>query len=119
MPTEYRRIVFPNRELRQALLAYETDAGHAVPPGEIVALAVLDSPAAVVRITLLDAAQNITYSADFTTAHVAEALIRYCLDTRVPLPRDSRKSLRLMGDNLALDIVMRERNLLDLDGARE
>ena len=114
MPTEYRRVVFPNQELRQALAAYETEEEHAVPPGEIVAVAIPDSPAGMVRITLLDTTENATYSADFAATHIAAALIRNCIDNRVPIPKNSRKSLRLMGDNLALDIVIRERNLLDI-----
>jgi hypothetical protein len=114
MPTEYRRVVFPNHELRQALAVYHGDDEQPIPPGEIVAVAILDSPANTVRITLLDTAQSATFTADFSASHIAAALIRYCIDNRVPIPKDSRKSLRLMGDNLALDIVVRERKLVDI-----
>ena len=115
MPTELRRVVFPNQELRQALREYESHGKEAVPDGEIVAVSILEKPAETVRVTVLDTAQNATFTADFTASYIAAALIRFCIEHKVPIPRNSRKSLRLMGDNLALDIVVRERKLVDID----
>lgn len=114
MPTEYRRVVFPNHELRQALLDYHADGEQDMPPGDIVAVAILDSPANTVRVTLLDTAANATYTADFSASHIAAALIHFCSRNQVPIPRHSRKSLRLMGDNMSLDIVVRDRKLVDI-----
>jgi hypothetical protein len=115
MPTEFRRVVFPNQELRQALSEYEAQGNEPVPAGEVVAVAILDKPAEMVRITLLDTTQNATFTADFPASYIAAALIHFCIEHKVPIPRNSRKSLRLMGDNLALDIVVRERKLVDID----
>lgn len=114
MPTEYRRVVFPNQELREALIGYQGDGGQDMPPGDIVAVTLLDSPANTVRITLVSTSEGASYTADYNAAHIAAALIRYCIEHKVPIPKHSRKSLRLMGDNLALDIVIRERNLMDI-----
>lgn len=115
MPTEFRRVVFPNHELRQALAEYESQDADGIPPGDVVAVALLETPADTVRITLLNTAENATFTADFSASHIAAALIRFCITHAVPIPRHSRKSLRLMGDNLALDIVVRERNLGDIE----
>lgn len=108
MPTEYRRVVFSNQELIQALVAYQSEDDQPVPAGDIVSVAILESPASTVRITLLDTARNATFTADFAASHIAAALIRYCIEHRVPIPRNSRKSLRMLADNIALDIVFRE-----------
>lgn len=115
MPTEFRRVVFPNQELRQALSEYGAPGSEPVPAGDIVAVSIIEAPAETVRITLLDTAQNATFTADFSAAHIAAALIRFCITHKVPIPKRSRKSLRLMGDNLALDIVVRERKLFDIE----
>ena len=68
MPTEFRRVVFPNQELRQALREYESHGKEAVPDGEIVAVSILEKPAETVRVTVLDTAQNATFTADFTAS---------------------------------------------------
>ena len=114
MPTEFRRVVFPNQELRQALSEYDAPEGEPMPAGDIVAVSIVEKPAETVQITLLDTTQNVTFTADFTASHIAAALIRYCITHKVPIPKHSRKSLRLMGDNLALDIVVREQNLAEI-----
>ncbi len=114
MPTEYRRIVFPNQELHAALSEYQGAEIQDMPPGDIVAVALLDSPANTVRMTLVSTSEGTSYTADFNAAHIAAALIKFCIDRKVPIPKHSRKSLRLMGDNLALDIVIREKHLLDI-----
>lgn len=116
MPTEFRRVVFPNHELLQALAEYETPEAKSMPPGDIIAVAILETPVDTVEVTLLDTTQNATFRAQFTASHIAAALIGYCIAHGVPVPRNSRKSLRLMGDNLALDIVVREQKLVDIDG---
>lgn len=117
MPTEYRRVVFPNRELRQALVQYGDPNGAQFPPGEIISVTLPEGVGDTVQVTVLDTARNITFTADFPVARIAAALINFCIQNKVPIPKKGRKSLRLMGDNLALDIVMRERNLLDIDPA--
>lgn len=108
MPTEYRRVVFTNQELMQALMAYQSEADQPVPAGDIIAVNILESPASTVRITLLDTIEGATFTADFAASHIAAALIRFCIEHKVPIPKNSRKSLRLMADNIALDIVLRE-----------
>ena len=114
MPTEFRRVVFPNQELRQALSEYDAPEREPMPAGDIVAVAILEKPAGTVQVTLLDTTQNVTFTANFTASHIAAALIRYCITHKVPIPKHSRKSLRLMGDNRALDIVVREGNLAEI-----
>lgn len=114
MPTEYRRVVFPNRELREALAASDP-GGEPFPPGEIISVAMPEDGEGTVRVTVLDTACNATFTSDLAVSRVAAALIRFCIDNKVPIPKKGRKSLRLMGDNLALDIIIRERNLLELD----
>ncbi|MEX2009836.1 MAG: hypothetical protein WEC41_06540 [Dongiaceae bacterium] len=113
MPTEYRRLVFPNRELRQALAAHGGDQVE-LPAGDIIAIAIVEDGQQIVRATFLDAANNSTFTADFIAEYIAAALIRHCIEHRVPMPKKSRKSLRLMGDNLSLDIVIRETKLVDI-----
>lgn len=115
MPTEYRRMVFPNRELRQALTQYGGEGRDPFPPGDIISVSLPKGGGDTVQVTVLDTARNVTFTADFPVAQIAAALIRYCIENKVPIPKKSRKSLRLMGDNLALDIVIRERNLVDID----
>lgn len=114
MPTEYRRVVFPNQELRQALVNYAGESGEAFPDGEIISVAIPEDSGDTIQVTVLDTARGATFSKNFRTAHVAAALIKFCIDNKVPIPKNSRKSLRLMGDNLALDIIIRERNLMEI-----
>jgi hypothetical protein len=102
MPTELRRIVFTNRELRQALdsnLAH----GAAKPPSDS-----LDSVKFVDdkenEIVVTTSVGGGTVETVLGTALVAAALIKFCMATGVRLPRAAKKSISLSGDNLALDL---------------
>ncbi|MBB4265921.1 hypothetical protein [Roseospira visakhapatnamensis] len=40
--------------------------------------------------------------------HLAAVLIKYCIDRRIPLPRQSSKSVRKVSAGIALDMVFRD-----------
>ena len=40
-------------------------------------------------------------------AFIGAALVRYCIDLKIPLPRTAGKSLQVIGDRLALNLTIK------------
>src|SRR3954467_8090639 len=99
MPSELRRIVFSNDELRQALDAYYLGIGKSLPVGYVRSARFAADPAQIV-ITIYDRREDQTHEAALNAAQVAAALIKFCFAHRIPIPKHAQKSLALSGDNV-------------------
>ncbi len=101
MPSEFRRIVFGNAELRLAIDSYDKSS---LPPGQLQSVKFRDGARDQLVLGLrADGSDDVT-PVVLSTAIVAVSLIRYCISTRVPLPRDAQKALTMSGDNIALEL---------------
>jgi hypothetical protein len=100
MPNEYRRLVFSNEELRQAL---DTHLGSAamLPGGRLENLRFgkESDDELIATFEGSDHAMETVLSISLVTA----ALIKQCLINGIPLPRRARKWITLSGDSVALD----------------
>ena len=103
MPTEIRRIVFSSDELRQALDAHLMSVGVTLPVGYIQA-AQFDAAAAELWLSVYDGQRDETHEAIVSGAQAAASLIKFCFAKRIPLPKDARKTIAIVGDNVALEV---------------
>jgi hypothetical protein len=103
MPTELRRIVFSNDELREALDAYLLSRQESMPVGYIKS-AKFGRDGGDLALSLYDRSADKTHEVVLSASHIAAALIRYCFSHHVPLPRHAAKSISVCGDNVALDV---------------
>jgi hypothetical protein len=102
---EYRLIFFRESELVRAIGAFARLRKKPLPVGQITRL-VLDAD----EITLslhLEKDNGGTISRKFSSNEVAAALIAYCKDARIPLPRNASKELRVISNRPAF--LIRER----------
>ncbi len=117
MPTELRRLLFTRDELAEALADYARATGRAWPAGKIRSVRP-DAPfdgSLVLR--LRDGAAGGSHrTVKLEPEWVAAALIRFCAERGVVLPRRAQKSLELVGDAVSLNIVMQARTLLKIVG---
>jgi hypothetical protein len=104
MPTELRRIVFTNEELRQALNAQRIDGRPAVPFGQVQAARFMEKTQGDVLVKIYDNTGDKHHEVILGNTFVAAALMAYCITIGVPLPRSAKKSIAISGDNIALDL---------------
>jgi hypothetical protein len=106
MPTEFRRIVFTNAELRQALDASRDPVRVPVPEGQLQSVKFVDETREnlIVSIHVMDCEADRVERRSLPASFVAAALIKHCMAIRVPLPRGAQKSLVISGDNIALEL---------------
>jgi hypothetical protein len=104
MPSELRRIVFSNDELRSALEDYLKGQKTPLPLGVITSVQLSDAPQGTVFLYLAGREDNDRASLALSPEKIAAALLRFCKRQRIPVPRRANKSLIVTGDNVALDI---------------
>jgi hypothetical protein len=104
MPTELRTIVFSQQEVLEALVALDRVSKQGWPAGQIMGLHLESEPALSVHLDLM-ATDGLRKRVAIAIPNVAAALIGYCKSKRIPLARHARKSLQVVGDQLALRLT--------------
>src|SRR5579871_3518035 len=87
MPTELRRIVFTNDELRVALDNYMMRKGTPLPPGVITGVKISGADGGAITVDLRGSWDGISNSVEIPARHVGAALIRFCKVSKIPLPK--------------------------------
>lgn len=117
MPTEVRRLVFSNSEFYAALDQYLSRTGTSLPLGSIVQIR-SDSANESVAIDIHNNSGSYIEAVNLSVRQVGGALISYCINNEIPLPRGFSKSLIISGDNIALEMTNSARTpLLGVDRA--
>lgn len=102
MPTDIRKLLFSGSELQAAVLDHCLRTKISVPDAVIEGIDITADDEAMV--VLRFATDNPAHPSRVALSrdHVAAALIRYCGDRGIPLPRHAQKVLRPDGDGLSL-----------------
>ena len=93
MPTEIRRLVFSNDELVEALRRYSETSDEKLPVGRVRACTVVDDRKTAVTLEIENRYTQEVYQVNLRHEFVGAALLRFCFDNGIPVPRDSEKSL--------------------------
>jgi hypothetical protein len=104
MPTEFRRIVFSNMELREALISHRNEEKVVLPTGALRTVRFVDESRDRLAVGVHDPSTDQVTNVEVATPFVAAALLRYCIARRIPIQRSAQKSLTLAGENVALDL---------------
>lgn len=105
MVTEFRQIVFPMPLLRQALDAAQFGSGlacYALPAGAIVGVKLHED--VTLLLDPLDGGEQLDWT--LSAPEIGVALIRWCLEHRVPLPKAGDKRLSSVAGHLCLEIYL-------------
>lgn len=103
MPDEFRFLVFSPDEAVDALWSHARSVGRQLPPGRALGAEPLGETTVNGRLSVDDGSGTPTI-VPFDSADVLEALIAYCLDRGIPLPRVSEKTLERVHGRFALRI---------------
>jgi hypothetical protein len=101
VPRELRKVIFSRNELQAALVSHLLHAGRWIPNRPIDRLDIGAGPAAV---TIVFQPDDSTEAQEWPLSQeeVAAALIRYCGQFSIPLPRAAKKRLQMDNNNLVL-----------------
>lgn len=104
MPDEIRRLHFSNLELYRALLEHSIRRHRTLPSGRILKVSTQAVPRPGFAVLIDDELRHENEVVHFDLATIAAALIAYCRSRSVPLPRNARKSLRVVDNRICLDL---------------
>ena len=105
MPMEIRRVVFTHAELRKAMGTFPRLRGKELPAGEITALLPLrKNNDYFVEFSILDYSSDKNRTFEAPEEDIVSALIEHCIRIKTPLPRNAEKELRIIDNNVCLDI---------------
>lgn len=105
MPVETRTLLFDQDELKTALLDHVVRKRIASEADRLLRLDIGAESSGVIILNLLDGLES-ARSVKLTYADAIEALIRFCRDHQIPLPRYGDKRLTPAGDGMALIVRM-------------
>ncbi len=120
MPTDVRKLIFSNRELRMILPRFCKENGIQVPDSPMEAFDIIEPGSGkrvvsdtmpeglkvVLRFTSSD--PHSPFRVHLAQSQVLEALIGACREAKIPLPRKAQKFLQAKGDTIALTLGMND-----------
>lgn len=110
MPNEMRRIVFTEGELTVALSEHDSVSGQQIPPGGIQSCEPAGENGTAVRVELVGNGESAGNNLEIDPEEVQAALVRFCVRRKVPLPKNSKKTVGQMNGKICLDIQVPRRS---------
>lgn len=107
MPMEMRKLAFTQDELQAALVNYALRSEIKLPNANIEKIRVKeeDDEKKTTSVTLVYPASesgNDLRSVEFSEAQIGAAIILYCKNLSIPLPRNARKTLSAENESVAI-----------------
>ena len=107
MPTEIRKIVFDAEEVRWAAVDFCLRSNIALPHANIGELRIADNPAATLTIFFTTANPAHPNEIRLSRDQMAAALIRFCMENQIPLPRHAQKVLQVQEADQTVALMMK------------
>ncbi|HER26785.1 MAG TPA: hypothetical protein ENI69_06715 [Rhodospirillales bacterium] len=104
MPKELRKLVFSKEELKAAAFDYCHRNGVRIPEAPIDELKIEDSDHGFLTLCFETGDMGDTKSVSLGRDQVGAALIKYCSNNKIPIPRQARKVLKVDQGDVALMI---------------
>ncbi|WP_138379444.1 hypothetical protein [Luteithermobacter gelatinilyticus] len=109
MPSEVRHIFFEEAELRRALVKYALVKGKTLLFDDIKSIIINNSGMVSATLMIKKIINEPPIRMEFSTAELAAALVLFCKETGVPLPKKGVKSLNVDEDRVYMTIILDER----------
>jgi hypothetical protein len=107
MTRELRRIYFSVQELADAIGSFRKVDSKFLPPGKICDIEVTDVHVAIkIEMKYVDNLHVLDFVIPY--AKMTDILVTYCVERGVPLPRLSKRTVGLIDDEVALEVVVGE-----------
>ncbi len=115
MPSEFRRIMFTNNELIEAIHDYNGISQDKLPPGIILTCTPVSEADVAVRLEMVDQRSDATHVVELSPEVLGAALLRYCMKHRIPMPKSATKSIQIHGDEISLNVEIKGRSKRAVD----
>lgn len=101
---ETRRLQFPLDTLVDALIELEDKQGHWPPKATVVGASIDNSgdQGACVVLSVHHSEGGEVAERRYSLSRIAAAIVNYCVTMRVPMPRNSSKSIQVLADGIVL-----------------
>lgn len=106
MVSELRYIAFTHEDALKGAVDYLLRRQTRLPSGAVVSVRFEAEPAVVAHIGIARDDPNGLEHVTLKTEELAAALVLFCIKHDIPLPRDSRKTIKVVPDGIALVIGM-------------
>ncbi len=107
MPSEFRRIMFTNNELIEAIHDYNGISQDKLPPGTILTCTPISEADVAVRLEMVDQRSDETHAVELSPEVLGAALLRYCMKHRIPMPKSATKSIQRHGNKVSLNVEIK------------
>lgn len=102
MVMEFRRLVFAPAELARALEVIRSANASALPAGQIKEVVIVDEPQVCVHVRMGVPGSTEECKVVVDVDVLAAAMLRFCMNSKIPIPRAAKKTVVRAGDGLAL-----------------
>lgn len=106
MPMELRKIFFSNEEVEAATRNYCIRSGKPLPSADKMYATFKDDIEAMVTLHFCRSDRRDPIAVSLSRAEVRDALIAFCKEVRIPLPRAGKKVLWPQSDGISLMITL-------------
>jgi len=102
VPTEFRRITFSDSELTEAIDRFAKATRYPMPPGKITECRIETKVGLALVVTVNHMAEGSVNTVRFDQPSLAAALIRFCIEKKIPIPKSAEKSVEAHGNLISL-----------------
>ena len=106
MLREIRSILFTQPELENAVKLFHTSVQAILPPGKIISFEVDGSNEPALKVNVMASTEGEVSTVTMGTAHLAAAMLHYCIKNGIPVPRKARKKLEIIEGDMALTLTL-------------
>ena len=101
MLIEYRRLAFPGEDLLEAIRQHDKASGDATLQGDMELVGISETPEVTVKV---NGAAGPTRVLD--RQFLLAAMVRYCINQRIPVAKKAEKRVELVDGKLALSLTI-------------
>ena len=102
VPIELRKITFSDGELGEAIERFAKATRYPMPPGKITECRVETKVGLTLIVHVNHMVDGSEHTVRFDQATVAAALIRFCIEKKIPIPKTAEKSVEAHGQTVSL-----------------
>jgi hypothetical protein len=108
MPIEMRTLIFSRDEVAEAIADHAEHGNGGLPKGRVVYCQIGQGPDLTMVVKLVPPDRVRIQTVTLDAEALGAALIAFCLRRAIPLPRNSSRSLQVLGEAVALSLAIND-----------
>jgi hypothetical protein len=106
MLKEIRNIIFAQNELEEAVKLFHTTVKAILPPGRIISFQIIASKVPELQVNVVAPKEGVVSDVTIASAYVAAAMLHFCIQNGILVPRQAKKQIELINGSLALTLTL-------------